>query len=281
MPTRSDPAIITSTSNPRVMEARKLGQRKYRQAAELFLVEGLQILHMALDGGGVPHEVFYCQEQFVGLEAAALLERFQQHGAALLRVSMRVMETLSEREEPRGIVATFCLAQPPLASLKLTGHELVVVLDRLQDPGNLGTLIRTADAVGAAAVILIEPCVDPFDPKTVRGSMGSLFNVPVISTKDVTDLFAWLKSRGIRPVGADPHLGEAWGEGLWRGGVALVLGNEARGLSDDVAAQVNASAKLPLVGRAESLNVAVAGGVLMYAWLRANLPAQEERPALE
>jgi TrmH family RNA methyltransferase len=270
MSTRSDPAIITSTSNPRVVEARKLRQRKYRQAAGLFLVEGLQLLHMALDGGAVPHEVFYCPEQFAGSEAATLLERFRQASAALLRVSMRVMEALSEREEPQGIVATFRLAQPSLASLELAGRELVVVLDRLQDPGNLGTLIRTADAVGAAAIILIEPCVDPFDPKTVRGSMGSLFNVPVISTKDVTDLFAWLKSRGLRSVGADPHLGEMWGEGLWRGGVALVLGNEARGLSGDVAVQVNAWARLPIVGQAESLNVAVAGGVLMYAWLREN-----------
>lgn len=263
-------AVITSTSNPRVVEARKLGQRKYRQAAGLFLVEGLQLLHMALDSGATSHEVFYCPEQFIGSEAAALLERFRQGGAVLQRVSARVMEALSEREEPQGIVATFHLVRPSLESLRLSGHGLVMVLDRLQDPGNLGTLIRTADAVGAAAIILVEPCVDPFDPKTVRGSMGSLFNVPVISTKDVAGLFGWLRSCGLRPVGADPHLGETWGAGLWRGGVALVLGNEARGLSDDVAEQIDAWARLPIVGKAESLNVAVAGGVLMYAWLREN-----------
>lgn len=180
------------------------------------------------------------------------------------------MASLSDREEPQGIVATFRLTETPLNALKLAGCALVVVLDRLQDPGNLGTLIRTADAVAAAAVILIEPCVDPFDPKTVRGSMGSLFNLPVISTRDVPGLFAWLHERGLRPVGADPHLGVTWGEGLWAGGVALVLGNEARGLSPDVATQIAAWAKLPIAGQAESLNVAVAGGVLMYAWLRAN-----------
>ncbi len=266
-----NPTIITSTSNPRVVETRKLRQRKHRQAAELFLVEGLQLLHMALDSGAAPAEAFYCEEQFVGSEAAALLERFGQAGAALLHVSSRVMETLSEREEPQGIVGTFRLTQPSLASLQLTGHELVVVLDRLQDPGNLGALIRTADAVGAAAISLIEPCVDPFDPKTVRGSMGSIFNLPLISTKEVASLFGWLAQHGIRPVGADPHMGETWGgEELWRGGVALVLGNEARGLSNDVAAQIHTWAKLPIVGKAESLNVAVAGGVLMYAWLREN-----------
>ena len=149
------------------------------------------------------------------------------------------MASLSERDEPQGIVATFHIPEASLADVKLSGRELVVVLDRLQDPGNLGTLIRTADAAGAAAIILVEPCVDPLDPKTLRGSMGSLFNMPVISTKDVAGLFAWLRGRGLRPIGADPHRGALWGEGLWRGGVALVLGNEARGLSPDVAAQVS------------------------------------------
>ena len=264
---------VTSAANPRMVAARKLRQRKYRQANSLFLVEGLQLLHAALDGGAVPHEVFYCPEQFTGTEAPALLDRFLQTSADLFSIAPRVMETLSEREEPQGIVATFRLAETPLAALKLTGRELVVILDRLQDPGNLGALIRTADAVAAAAVILIEPCVDPYDPKTVRGSMGSLFNLPIISTRDVAGLFAWLKERGLRPIGADPHLGELWGSSLWEGGVALVLGNEARGLSGDVAAQIKSWVRLPIVGKAESLNVAVAGGVLMYAWLHKNSPS--------
>ncbi len=265
-------AVITSTRNRRIVEARKLAQRKHRQRQGRFLVEGLQLLHMALDAGARPIEVFYCERQFTGTEAPALLDRFRQAGAELVAVSPQVMQTLSERDAPQGIVATFALFETPLTSLSLTGHELIVVLDRLQDPGNLGTLVRTADAVGAGAVILIEPCVDPFDPKTVRGTMGSLFNVPLVRTTDVPGLFARLRGKGLRLVGADARLGEAWGSpSLWRGGVALILGNEARGLSDDVRAQVEEWVHLPMAGRAESLNVAVAGGVLMYTWLRANL----------
>jgi TrmH family RNA methyltransferase len=271
MTTAQQPPIITSTGNKRVVEARKLRMRKYRQAGALFLVEGLQLLHMALDAGAAVGEVFYCSELFTGPEAEALMARFQRTGGELWPVAPNVMAALSERDEPQGIVATIQVPVASLDDLKLTGRELVLVLDRLQDPGNLGTLIRTADAVGAAALILIEPCVDPFDPKTLRGSMGSLFNLPVISTKDVTGLFGWLTAQGLRPVGADPHDGEPWGDGLWHGGVALVLGNEARGLSPDVAAQVKQNARLPIVGKAESLNVAIAGGVLMYAWLRENL----------
>jgi TrmH family RNA methyltransferase len=263
--------VITSSRNQRIIEARKLRQRKHRRRQGRFLVEGLQLLHMALDAGVQPMEVFYCERQFVGSEAPALLDRFRQAGADLVAVLPPVMETLSERDTPQGIVATFAMLEASLPTLRLTGRELVVVVDRLQDPGNLGTLIRTADAVGAAATILIEPCVDPFDPKTVRGTMGSLFNVPLVQTSNMPDLATYLREKGLRLVGADAKLGRAWGEGLWEGGVALILGNEARGLSDDVRPYVEAWAGLPIVGKAESLNVAIAGGVLMYAWLRTNL----------
>ncbi len=273
----ADTQPITSRHNRRVMEARKLEQRKHRVRQGRFRVEGLQLLHMALSSGARPVEVFYCQSQFTGKGAPALLSRFRQAGTEMVAVSPHVIEALSDREVCQGIVATFALFPASLESLSLTGQELVVVLDRLQDPGNVGTLIRTADAVGAAAVILIEPCVDPFDPKTVRGSMGSLFSVPLIQTEAVSDLFASLRAKRLRLVGANVRSGEAWGRDAWNGGVALILGNEARGLSQDVRSYVKSWVYLPIVGKAESLNVAVAGGVLMYAWLRANLREQSGR----
>jgi RNA methyltransferase, TrmH family len=239
-------------------------------------VEGLQLLHMALDAGVRPHTAFYCEEQMAGSAAPALLERFRRSGAAALRVAPAVMDALAEREMAGGLLATFALPDVQLSAVRLTKPSLVVVLDRLQDPGNLGTLIRTADAVGAAAVVQIEPGVDLYDPKTLRASMGSLFNLPVIRTSDVTGLFRWLAEREVRPVGAGTHEGQPWGEGLWQGNVALVLGNEARGLSPDVATHVHSWAHLPMSGKAESLNVSIAGGVLMYAWLRANWGAVNE-----
>jgi TrmH family RNA methyltransferase len=254
-----------------VTEARKLGQRKHRRSQGRFLVEDIPILHMALDAGVSPIEVFYCSSQLAAAHGTALLDRFRQIGAELLAVSPRVMEALTEREAPQGVVATFALFENSLRDISLRGRDLIVVLDRLQDPGNLGTLIRTADAVGAAAVILVEPCVDPFDPKTVRGTMGSLFNVPLLRISDLLDLISWLQDSGLRLIGTDANRGAAWGEGLVEDGLALVLGNETRGLSNDVRPFVEAWARLPIVGKAESLNVAVAGGVLMYAWLRAHL----------
>lgn len=262
--------LITSPRNPRIVAARKLDQRKYRQQLGQFLVEGLSLLTLALDAGARPTTVFYCPDLTNERPVAELLARFAQTDAELVPVSQPVLGTMCEREPPEGIVATFALFEHPLDSLTLHGHELILVLDRLQDPGNLGTLIRTADAVGAAAVILIEPCVDPFDPKTVRGTMGSLFNLPVVRTSQIIPLAQKLKRHGLRIIGADAHNGILWGEGIMRGGVALVLGNEARGISSDIAAHLDAHVTLPVIGKAESLNVAVAGGVLMYTWLREN-----------
>ncbi len=262
--------MITSRRNPRVVAIRKLDLRKYRWQQRRFRVEGLQLLHMALDAGARPLEVFYCQEQFAGQEAPKLLRRFAQAGAELIEVSPEVMQSVCEREVGQGLVAAFALGDTALRPLPVQPHDLVIVLDRLQDPGNVGTLIRTADAVGAAAVVLIEPCVDPYEPKAVRGSMGSLFNVPLVLTADLPGLFSWLTGRGLRIVGADARIGELWGDTTLRGGVALVLGNEARGISADVRPYMQEWTRLPIVGKAESLNVAVAGGVLMYTWLRNN-----------
>ncbi len=263
-----DNPIITSTRNPRVVEARKLNQRKHRQQQNRFLVEGLQLLHMALDGGWQPVEVFYSEPLMTGTTATVLLSRFEQAGASLLSTSADVLRALSERENPQGIVATFTPQEHLLNTLPTQG--LFLVLDRLQDPGNFGTLLRTADAVGASGVIMITPATDPFDPKTVRASMGSLFNIPVVSIYDVASLFHWLESHHIRPVGADAHRGQAWTQTDWSGAVALVLGNEARGLSDDTAAYIQEWTFLPIHGKADSLNVAIAGGVLMYNWVAGN-----------
>jgi TrmH family RNA methyltransferase len=262
-----EPTLITSRQNPRIVEARRLAERKHRRQQGRFLVEGVKLLELALRAGARPQTVFVCYQELAP-DAEGLLERLHAAGAELLPVSPAVMQALAEREAAEGLVVTFDLWEASLDDLRLAGSDLVLVLDRLQDPGNLGTLIRTADAVGAAGVALIEPCVDPFDPKVVRGSMGSLFHLPIVRSADAAGLLAALRGRGLRVVAADAHQGVDWGEGLWRGNVALVLGNEARGLSADVVPHIDAWARLPIPGQAESLNVAVAGGVLMYAWLR-------------
>lgn len=281
MPTR-ELTLITSTSNRRIVAVRKLRQRKYRDRGDSFLVEGLQIIFMAWEAGVMPIEVFYCASLFRSRAAEAMIRRLRSgpppdYAAAhyadtfLIPVSEEVIDSLASRSASQGIVAVYKRHYTPLDALDLHGGELVIVLDRLRDPGNVGTLIRAADAAGATAIVSLLPAADAFDPKAVRSSMGSLFNVPVIASENAEEVFARLHNAGLRSVAADPYEGVMWGRGLWEGGVALVLGNEAQGLSQDVRAQVQVWARLPIVGKAESLNVAIAGGVLMYAWLAENL----------
>jgi len=284
-----DESRITSVRNSRVVEARKLTQRKHRERQDRFLVEGLQILSMAVerlqkDPARVrPLDVFYCEETFVGETAPRLLRELTDAGADPVHVAAHVLATLSEREASQGLAATFRVSTLERSLDEIEAADgLTLILDRLQDPGNLGTLIRTADAVGARAAILLEPCVDPFDPKTVRGTMGSLFSIPFGRTAAVGEIWAWLDGHRIRAVGADAADGQSvWDGDALRGSVALVLGNEARGLSPDLRERLVSYVGLPLRGSAESLNVSIAGGVLMYEWLRVNRPSAPDsgRPA--
>jgi len=276
--------MISSRKNPRIVTTRKLGQRKHRQKLNLLLAEGLQILSMAMDcrqrGNErhiVPVDVFYCRERFRSPVAETLLQRLSDAGAEPTPVADHVLDALSERETSQGLVATFRLRplERPIAELSSDVQDgPILVLDRLQDPGNLGTLIRTADAVGAHGVVLIEPCVDPYDPKTVRSTMGSIFSVPLARASDVNSVFGWLRRDGRRAVGADVGVDRpVWDTNALAGRIGLFLGNEARGLSDDVRSGIEAFVGLPMAGSAESLNVAVAGGVLLYEWIRTNRPA--------
>lgn len=278
--------MISSTKNPKIIEVRKLAQRKNRQRQNRFLVEGLQLLAVALKkmanpahGHRIkPLEVFFNESLFTGPTAPRLLVQLTEAGAAAVPVSAAVLNAISERDTSQGLAVTFerAVLEWSLADLLAVlavapVPQLVLVLDRLQDPGNLGTLIRTADAVGAAAVILLEPTVDPFDPKTVRGTMGSLFSLPFARAPHPTDTLVPLAGLGFRAVGADGRRGQTvWQSDSLRGSAALVLGNEARGLNDNVHPYLADYVSLPLIGHAESLNVSVAGGVLMYEWLRQN-----------
>ena len=264
--------MIESTRNSRVVDAVKLAQRKHRRRQGRFLVEGLQLIGMGLEAGAArgarPLEAFVCRQQLRGEAGLRLLHGVEEAGVTPHEVTPLVMDRLTDREEPQGLVVSFALLEGgKLPAPPAGGPGLVLVLDRLQDPGNLGTLIRTADAVGAEAMVLLEPSVDAFDPKTVGASMGSIFSVPLVRVGEATELVEKLAGWSI--VGADAKQGElAWEGDALDGAVALVLGNEARGLSGDLRALVRRWVRLPIAGAAESLNVAVAGGALAYEWRR-------------
>lgn len=278
--------IITSTSNPRIVEARKLSQKKHRMQQNRFAAGGLQILEMAIEGianprmaGSIrPLDAFFCEDLFVSEMASAIVGQLIAAGANAIAVSQRVLETLSDRELCQGVVATFAIDSllRALDSVERKSAEhprLVVVLDRLQYPGNAGTLIRTADAVGADAVILIEPAVDTFAPQSIRATMGSIFAIPIVRITDIAKLDRWGKSQGLQWIGANASAHDTvWESPALHGPIGLILGNEGEGLQQNLQQIVDASVHLPQRGGAESLNVSVAGGILMYEWMRVNFP---------
>ena len=209
--------IITSNRNPRVVNARKLAQRKHRTRQGRFLVQGQQLLWMALDAGYTVEEVFTAPGTTPEQEdTRALLDRLQESGTTVIEVSPEIQASLISRDDPQTLAGVVQQRALSLREVRLPPNPLILVLDRLQDCGNVGTLIRTADAAGAAAVVLLEPTADPYDPRAVRSSMGSLFNLPVISVPDMDALTPWLRANALRVIAADAHQGTLWGRELLR-----------------------------------------------------------------
>lgn len=277
--------IITSTGNPRIVDARKLTQKKHRLRQDRFAAAGLQILGMAVEGLESAHmaerirplDVFYCEDLFTTDTAPRILAQLTAAGATGIPVSQPVLETLSDRELSQGLVATFTISSLLHSLDEIHARfgdeqsQLLVVLDRPQYPGNAGTLIRTSDAVGADGIVLIEPAVDAFAPRSVRAAMGSIFALPIVRIDSVAMLRSWGESAAVRWIGADASADTVvWESDVMRGSIGLILGNEGEGLQPELQHLVDHIVRLPQRGSAESLNVSIAGGILMYEWMRVN-----------
>jgi TrmH family RNA methyltransferase len=262
---------ITSTQNPRVKALRSLRLQKYRQREGCYLVEGIRIVEEALDTGAPVETLVYAPDLLVSKRARGLVERVE--AARRLALSGKVFRTLSSRDEPQGIAATIRIEELSLADLPATQDMLVLVACQLRDPGNLGTIIRTADAAGATGVVIVEPSVDLYDPLTVRATMGSLFALPVVRLPNEAALAPWyreLRSAGLplQVVASSAHGQRDHFEVDFRGPLVLLLGSERQGLSPSVREQADVLVRLPMAGRATSLNVAAATAALVYEAIR-------------
>ncbi|MBP5661620.1 MAG: RNA methyltransferase [Clostridia bacterium] len=242
---------ITSTANERIRFFKTLKTKKGRDETGTFLLEGRRAVRDALANGLTPLCVIL-EENEPAPDAAC----------EVLRVSRRVLEALSDTSSPEGIMAQ--VAMPCTDFLTQTLQGTVVFLDRLQDPGNIGTIIRTADAAGAAAVIVSPECAELFSPKTVRASMSAVFSLPVMKAESSVSALRRLKANGFSLFAADMG-----GQALPRQTElpkksCLMIGNEGNGLSPEVKAEADLTISLPMRGKSESLNAAVAAGILLY-----------------
>jgi TrmH family RNA methyltransferase len=263
---------LTSTRAARVKAAQRLAKRAFRARDRKFLAEGPQAVREALDRAGTVHEVFVTRE--AAQRHADLVAAAEAGGTLVHLVSGEVMSALAQTVTPQGVVAVCALLDQPLADVLATAPRLLAVLAHARDPGNAGTVIRAADAAGAGGVLLTGDSVDPYNGKCVRASAGSLFHLPVAVGGRVEDDLPALRSAGLRVLAADGHadvdLDAATDSGLLDGATAWVFGNEAWGLPDATRALCDEVVKVPIHGRAESLNLATAAAVCLYASARAH-----------
>jgi TrmH family RNA methyltransferase len=267
--------LITSPSNPAVRAARKLARPSSRARAEgRFLLEGPEGIREALAAGHAPDSLLATER--AAARHAGLVNLARQRGAQVAMVAEPVLAALAATTTPQGLVAVLPSVLKTLDELP-PAPRLVCVLAEVRDPGNAGTVLRAADAFGADAVVTTRGSVDPQSPKAARAAAGSLFHLPVVAGVAWPEAAAALRGRGLRLVGADPHAAATVATAPLEEPVALVLGNEAHGLPAAVAADLDLTVRVPLAGRAESLNLAAAAAVLLYETARRQREAPHGR----
>ena len=257
-------SVITSRQNEKVKLARALHSRKSREAEGRFLIEGTFHLGEAAATGAPLDFVLYAEEQLRGDFAPQLLADLGAKGVDCFAVSADVMDSIAGKDNPAGLLAVAKQNYTPLASFLLSPSSLLVALVEPADPGNLGTILRTADAVGAAGIILLEGGVDAYHPTAVRAGLGAHFWLP-LAQASFNEFTAWAKAQGIQLCGTSARGGVDYREARYPRPLALLLGSEREGLSAEQRAACDQLVTLPIRGRATSLNLAVAAGVLLYA----------------
>ncbi|MDF2716005.1 MAG: hypothetical protein K0R28_2930 [Paenibacillus sp.] len=256
---------ILSLHNPRVKLWAQLLEKKGRDKQGSYLVEGIHLVQEALKCNASVETLLYSEERGIPDEIEALV--LSEAELECVPVSEQVLAKCSDAQTPQPVIAIVRKAAHSAETLLDIPNGLVVVTDGLQDPGNLGTIIRSADAVGASGVVLGKGTVDLYNPKTVRSTMGSLFHVAVVEA-DLLPLLAQAKSRGIRLVNTSLQAKQTCYEADFTSATWLVLGNEGKGVSPEVAEQIDDHVIIPMKGQAESLNVAMAATVLLFEAMR-------------
>ena len=267
---------VTSLSNPLVKDIKALALKKFRDQQNAFLAEGLKLVIDALDLGWSIKTLVFAKSAIGNPAVEKVAARTVAAGGLVLEVSERVLSAITRRDNPQMVVGVFAQRYMPLKDIRPTGSDVWVALDRVRDPGNLGTVIRTVDAVGAKGVILIGETTDPFSIETVRATMGSVFAVPVAKAS-AEKFLTWRKS--FPGLVAGTHLkGAVDYRTIDFSGrpVLLLMGNEQQGLPDDLAESCDRLLRIPQAGRADLLNLAVATGVTLFEIRRGALKLDAE-----
>lgn len=255
--------LLTSVANPRIRAAAALRERRERDRAGLTLVDGARELRRALDAGVAVVEAFVCDPLLAGPDARTALDRLRDGGIPLQPVSETVFAKLAFGQRAEGLVAIVRIPSAGLDDLTIPDRALVVVVEGVEKPGNLGAILRSADGAGADAVIAASPRTDLYNPNTIRASAGTIFGLP-LAAATTGETLAWLTGHGLRIVAARVDAATAYTDADLGGPVALVFGTEADGLSDDWRGTGTDAVRIPMLGIADSLNVSVSAAILLY-----------------
>jgi RNA methyltransferase, TrmH family len=264
---------ITSPANPRIKQLIALRRRRIREQSGVTLVEGLAEIELALTAGVRPQALYYCR-QLTTAESLPLADRAAALGTEVIHLSRPVFEKVSYREGPDGWLAVVPAVGTELARLQLPPRPLVLICAGLEKPGNLGAILRTADAAGVAAVIAADPVTDWGNPNVVRASKGTVFSVPVASatTAEVLD---WTAKHGLQIVAATPEATTLVTDADLTGPTAIAVGAEQAGLPPDWLDSASVRVRIPMFGKADSLNVSTSAAIIAYEAVRQRLQAGE------
>jgi TrmH family RNA methyltransferase len=256
--------VVTSLANDTVKAVRALHLRKTREETGLFLAEGLKIITEAVELGHAPKILLYGPEARDHPLLKKAVRAAESAGGEVLEVTRDILEKISKRENPQMVVGVFAQAFTPLEAIDPTSAACWVALQQVRDPGNLGTVVRTADAAGCDGVILVGDCCDPYSVEAARATMGSIFAVK-IAKASVDEFLAWRRSWPGSVVGTLLSAAVDYRAADYRRPVMILMGNEQQGLPPDLAAACDVAVKIPMRGRADSLNLSVATGIMIYA----------------
>lgn len=254
---------ITSKDNERIKSTKLLLKSKNRNKESKFIIEGYRILTLAFEQKDIIDYVFINEDFENKEEHRKFLKELEDANIKVYKTTNKNFKDMVDTENTQGILAVVSYEKKTLEKNLTDDDKYIIVLDRIQDPGNMGTIIRTADAAGADAIITLKGCVDIYNPKVIRSTMGSIFSMNIIPAER-DEMLSTLKSKGIKIVSSWLNT-ENWYDTVDYGNkVALVIGNEANGIDDVIAENSDLLVKIPIYGSAESLNAAISSAILMY-----------------
>lgn len=256
--------LISSASNPIAKRIRALADRKARKREGVFLVEGMQPVWRASESGWNIETLILAPDLIENRAVFEMASELEARGTRVTQLSASLFRRLSERDGPAGVMAIVQMQSASLAEAEVGESDAWVILHRVHNPGNLGTIIRTADAAGMAGVILCADSTDPFAPASVKASMGSIFSTRLVIEPDMSVVLAWAEEKGIKLVGTSGYADAAHWNGALSRPLGIVLGNEGDGLPEEILENLDSTVRIPMTGTAESLNLSIAAALLMY-----------------